>query len=480
MSTVNQLFPNNAASDRLTALPQLELRGLDSPYVESLFSYVMRLGHICNITTNQLYKSLRRHGISQDEYKFFSSHHLSAWVGPSTFYHKVLTPLSIYTGQTNLHKGTFHVLSEILNGRNLFPRNNTIGIRQWCPNCYLEWNFETSYEPLIWSFALLSACPIHNVILETKCSSCDSFQPTVNDYHVRRKCHKCSAELGRPGVPANLSHIEDWIDKRLISFCSYIKNLDEPIPFFRYHECLHGLAIRKYSGEELPPAILEFISEVKFKSKYCDTALPAIDHYLNICSFLGATIEDILENPSISEIKPLLDRSLNFSNLIFLKISVTAKLRRIGLCIQELLKHNEILLPPVTLLVKRFSVAPQDLRIYHPDLLQRYRNRLKYEYEYLKRRAQRLALDYALNILDTEYDVFDPADFATFTNRISESTGIILPYAKSCTETAIVLHTIQQSLRNVGNGSIDQESKLDDWINGYFQDADQRLGHEKS
>ncbi len=474
MSQDKLFFSNDFAYNHWTALPQLELRGVDTPYIESLFSYVMRLSYLSNITTNQLYKSLRRHGIPKDEYKYFSSHHLSSWVGPSTLYNLILTPLSLFTGQTNLHKGTFHVASQILNSRNLFPRSNSsrsksLGIRQWCPNCYLEWNFDTSFEPLIWAFALLTACPIHNVLLETKCSSCGSFQPTVNDYEVRRRCHKCKAELGHLGVPAKLSHIEDWIDKRLISFCSYIKNLDTPIPFSQYHDCLHGLAKRKFYGEELPPALREFISDLKFKSKYYDLALPAIDHYLNICAFLGTTIEDILENPSISEIEPLFDRTHNFSKLLFLKISVNAKLRRIGLCMQELLKHNEIILPPVAVLIKRFSVSSQDLRICHPDILQRYRDRLQYEYEYLIRRAQRLALDYALNILDTEYDVFDPADFTSFTNRISENTGVILPYAKSCAETAIVLHTIQYSLIIVDNGSIEQDSKLDAWINGYFQ-----------
>lgn len=451
-------------------MPQERLRGIDTPYVESLLSYILRLCYICNISPNQLYKALRFQGAPDEGKKHYSSYSAKSWTGPSSLFESILAPLSRFTGQDNLHKGTFYTASNILNGRHLHQKCNGISVRQWCPNCYLEWNHETSYEPLIWSYALLTACPIHNVCLVSKCPSCNSFQRTVYDYALRRNCHKCKANLGFHGVPVNLSNIEKWIDACLISFTTYIQNLDTVIPFVRYHECLKGLIKRKTYGENLPPAIREFIYDLKFKSKYNDFRQPSIDGLLNIGAFLGTTIEEFIENPVISEYQPLFDRSENFTKIEFLKIVVRPKLRGIALCMHELLKHDEILLPPLQFLTKRYSVASRDVSISFPDIAQRYRNRLRSEYGYMTRRAQRLTLDYAFSILDTEYeDSFNHADMSVFITRITDKTNIDHQYVKTCAETAVVLHAIQTSYKNIINGYIDMGSSLDPWIHGNSQ-----------
>ncbi|HWS39798.1 MAG TPA: hypothetical protein VN247_00740 [Arenimonas sp.] len=139
----------------------------------------------------------------------------------------------------------------------------------------------------------------------------------------------------------------------------------------------------------------------------------------------------------------------------------------------ELLEHKEILLPPIIFLTRRFNVSPPNLNLFHPSILQKYKDRLQFEYKFLHRRAQRLALDYALDAIDSEYDgFFDRANFSAFTIKVSEKTGVILPFAKSCVETAIVFHTIQHSLKNIKSGSIEQNKELDAWINGFFDTND--------
>jgi hypothetical protein len=309
--------------------------------------------------------------------------------------------------------------------------------------------------------------------MESKCISCGSFQPVINEYDHRRICRYCKTNLGHPGIKAVVNSLEAWIDKRLITFCTYVQSLDTPIPLSRYYDCLNGILKRKAHGENLPPAVREFISILHQKSQYSNLSVPTIDHYLNLCAFLGTKIEDILENPNISELTPLLDRSFNFTNIPFARRSVKYNVRRIGLCMNELLEHKEIMLLPIPFLTKRFNVSPNILRIFHPDILQKYKDRLQVEYEFLHRRAQRLALDYALDAIDSEYDgFFDQANFSAFTIKVSEKTGIILPFAKSCVETAIVFHTIQHSLRNIKNGSIEQNKELDAWINGFFDSKD--------
>lgn len=469
MSQEKLLFSNDLVSNHWTALPQLELRGMDTPFIESLFSYVMRLSHICNMRTNHLAAVLYSHSNAKKLNQRAVITTMSSWIGPIGGYEKLLIPLSRFTGQSNLHKGTFHAVSNVLHNRSMVSKHGASGPRHWCPKCYLEWNHDSSFEPLLWSFTLLSACPVHNVYMESKCISCGGFQPVVNEYDVRRICHKCSADLGHPGIPVVLSSLEAWINSRLLSFCGYIQGLDTPIPLSRYYDCLNGILKRKSHGEDLPPTVREYISTLNFKSRFSDLSVPTIDHYLNLCAFLGTTIEEILENPNISELTPLFNRSSNFTNIPFSQRSVKYNLRRIGLCMNELLDHREIMLPPITFLTKRFCVSPHNLRIFHPDILQKYKDRLQLEYEYLHRRAQRLALDYALDELDAEYDgFFDQANFSAFTINISEKTDIILPFAKSCAETAIVLHTIQHSLKNINNGSIEQNKELDAWIDGFF------------
>jgi hypothetical protein len=468
MTQDNLPFYTDDTFNNWTVLPQLELRGVGTPYVESLASYVLRLCDISNITVSNLAEVLNSY--TKNPIKFCSSTMFN-WSGFFPEIEHCLKLLTQFTGQTNLHKGTFYYVANTLNKRSIISKLSGTSPRQWCPKCYLNWNDDLSYEPLIWSFTVLSVCPIHKVYMESQCSSCKALQPTLRQYSSRRLCSKCKSSLGHEGEKAKGSIAEDWIINRLTSFSIYIQNLDRDIPLSRYYECMHELKMRRNQGEEIPPAVRAFLKNrskaPRFKN---ECSIPTIDHFLNVCAFLGCGIEDILETPRLSAQLPLMDRFTNFTNLPFERRTVKYNVRRIGIAFEQLLEHDEIYLPPIPLLAKCFNAPLSTLNTYYPDLIGRYKDRLDKEFLFSVRHAQRRALKTALRILDSEYNEhFDINDFAVIAIRIAEEAKLILPLARTCLETAIAMHNLRYSLRDIDNGTIQQTKDLNTWIFNEFK-----------
>lgn len=71
-------------------------------------------------------------------------------------------------------------------------------LRAWCPECFQDWvtNEPPIYEPLLWSIASVTVCPIHYKPLQSHCPHCQKAQrPFTAKMHVAR-CSQCSGWLG--------------------------------------------------------------------------------------------------------------------------------------------------------------------------------------------------------------------------------------------------------------------------------------------
>ncbi|MDT7542419.1 MAG: hypothetical protein QOE33_2323 [Acidobacteriota bacterium] len=72
--------------------------------------------------------------------------------------------------------------------------------KAWCPICYEEWRNEGRliYDPLIWSFTIISLCPLHHGPLCRICPHCKKTSPFLSTFSYPGFCSICRMWLGAP------------------------------------------------------------------------------------------------------------------------------------------------------------------------------------------------------------------------------------------------------------------------------------------
>lgn len=76
--------------------------------------------------------------------------------------------------------------------------------RAWCPFCYgappstASSRDEPVYERLLWTFQVVTVCPIHRCLLEPICQSCGQIQYVFSPRSQPGYCSRCQCWLGRP------------------------------------------------------------------------------------------------------------------------------------------------------------------------------------------------------------------------------------------------------------------------------------------
>lgn len=90
----------------------------------------------------------------------------------------------------------------------------------WCPLCYAEWREKSLsiYQPLCWSFKMVTGCPKHHTLLESSCPHCQKRQSVIALQTQPGHCTQCNRWLGIPldeTVPHPLQegpmHWQQWV-----------------------------------------------------------------------------------------------------------------------------------------------------------------------------------------------------------------------------------------------------------------------------
>ncbi|XGV96565.1 MAG: TniQ family protein [Leptolyngbya sp. BL-A-14] len=71
-------------------------------------------------------------------------------------------------------------------------------LRAWCPECFQDWvtNGLPTYEPLLWSIAIVTICPIHYQPLQSYCPHCQKAQRPLTSRTYVSLCSQCFGWLG--------------------------------------------------------------------------------------------------------------------------------------------------------------------------------------------------------------------------------------------------------------------------------------------
>lgn len=225
----------------MTQLFPVSLMGVDTPWVESLASYVRRLALAHGVSARQLL--LATLGVRAP----------GQLNGYSGFAATVVERLGVLTGQVNLVHGTLLRLRHVLSVNAI----NSIAItRRWCPSCIaddLDKN-EPGYDPLFWSLKAVSLCPKHDTWLVSACPHClapQTYLPYGGAHRTR--CSRCKRPLSAFCDRVTPSAAERWCRREISALLERGGDMPfqgEPIRSFL-------LTLVKMAGGEILPAARE-------------------------------------------------------------------------------------------------------------------------------------------------------------------------------------------------------------------------------
>ncbi len=193
--------------------------GFGTIFQESLTSYLNRLGWRHHVSPRDLVAQEIVPSLSDD----YPKRQLAAFSrGPGMQMNGVgstaqewASELSRLTSRSDLHMLTLNFWLGDLPSRGHLRK-----VPAWCPICYSEWAEQALplYQPLLWTFQVVTICPRHLRPLEDRCQHCQKTQSIIVCKTYPGRCTQCSAWLGAASentdsfaMNQDLMHWQQWV-----------------------------------------------------------------------------------------------------------------------------------------------------------------------------------------------------------------------------------------------------------------------------
>ncbi|UNP76226.1 TniQ family protein [Bacillus nitratireducens] len=174
--------------------------GVESPYMECLTSYLIRLSEVHKVYPSALLsyivapildKEFLINSVKRGGNRFYDGARTI-----NTFEQNavdMVTVLEDLTGVQHLDQLTLMGLKEVIPSRYLLKVHLS-----WCPLCYEEQmnNGESHYNPLLWHLEVVKVCLKHKCRLEIHCPSCYKNLPVLHRKSQNGYCVYCNTWLG--------------------------------------------------------------------------------------------------------------------------------------------------------------------------------------------------------------------------------------------------------------------------------------------
>lgn len=201
--------------------------GLDSPRVESLTSYLVRLARAHSVSCRLLIKTEfveAEPGLSGIvEAGFFRRY--AGTINGLGKYAEMFTGVTVQlTTVAPLRQLTLLPLARLL------PHNGTgllVAQRQWCPECLTEMGREP-FWPLIWSIKSYQVCDLHGIPMQRSCPGCSRQQPFLPRYPSLDCCAYCGTSLASYGDVDSVTERDAWLAMAIADFVGQL-SLIEPL-----------------------------------------------------------------------------------------------------------------------------------------------------------------------------------------------------------------------------------------------------------
>jgi hypothetical protein len=353
--------------DRWTILPPLRLKGVGTPLVESIPSYLARLLWTTGVPMNHLARYVGKHSLAGAGHvdSFQHAEALSP-IGISR-----ITTLEVLTGEMYLRCGSLWALSEIV-----ACNTSAYGSyrRQWCPRCYEDWD-EESYEPLLWRIDLLGVCPKHQCRMECTCPNCGRFQRNIYQQDLRRFCWSCGTSLAEGSTWTSRPAFANWVDNQivqLIEFCATPR--PTPVPLSIYTEFAMGLRINaKNSGRR--DTVMRLLLRNIDRHARRNSRRPTLRSLLNMCALQGISVQELLCAPRQVSGPMLVEQWPGMSYLPLPSAVQAQKIYAASKYLEDFLALDPPFVPPMNILLSRFHIQLRALRDVAVDLFDTYEER---------------------------------------------------------------------------------------------------------
>ncbi len=190
-------------------LYSLEPIGIGTPWTESLTSYVSRLAEVHSVRVRELMMHevlpfLGRSHLADSRnaslLTAFWKNETRALNGTGMLARSLVQALEAQTGQPGLRFLTLLTWTEVL------PRHQLQKpTRAWCPVCFEEWrqSGRVAYDPLVWTLAPVTFCPVHDQRLRVVCPfpDCRRPSPWLSSRSRPGCCARCGRWLGNSETP---------------------------------------------------------------------------------------------------------------------------------------------------------------------------------------------------------------------------------------------------------------------------------------
>lgn len=340
-----------------TALPPFPLRGVGTPLVESLSTYIIRIGENCGLPLTTFRRHISRMigrsaSLAPDEPAFDESVHA----------------LEKLTGVENLVAGSFRWIRDVIEQKSLTSRRHE---RRWCPVCYLRWS-EDSWEPLIWSLDLIQRCTEHGCTLESACHACHAPQSLSTPYARRRTCAKCHQVLGHNAPIVALSQYQEWVERQVLDVITLCSTPSQPaLPQDTIYKYVVGLEVTARAMPSPPLRVKELISLRKIGlQRFKRVRLRVL---INLCSLQAVPLRQVLMDPCGSASAPLLDLWESFSFLPMSFGPQFVKAHAFEFVLRKLLRRLEgHCLPAMTEVLHFVELTCEQAKDLKPEIYLRY------------------------------------------------------------------------------------------------------------
>ena len=174
--------------------------GIETPYVESLTSYITRLAQAHGVTISSLVSKIISSELQETFIKSCSTRNLGMFFKNSRTINsygviakQLSQSLEKSTSQRNLSALSFSFLENICSTKNLHRRH-----KAWCPICYQESYIlgHDIYDPLLWMFDDYKICLNHYQLLQTTCPYCNQTNSFLSRTSYIGYCSHCHNWLG--------------------------------------------------------------------------------------------------------------------------------------------------------------------------------------------------------------------------------------------------------------------------------------------
>jgi len=271
-------------------------KGLGTPHVESLFSYLLRLADAHAVRFVDLVQYVIgpiAYGPHIGNIRFYTCQRLQRGVSGGE-----IEAIERLTLQSRLRELTLGPAKNLKCAHVDYAQS-----RAWCPACILA--DEEPYERLVWQVKGVTHCPVHCIKLERACPECGALQNSSSFTVHIRKCMKCDADrMSR----IDASHDPDdpgiWRSqecaKLLVWATSHQPGARLPFDIFR----ANLMTIYKAAGGWKPLARALGIPPTSFGWWKLGLGVPELEKILSIAWCANINVVDAFERElAVSEIR---------------------------------------------------------------------------------------------------------------------------------------------------------------------------------